>query len=253
MKDQHLRIVRADGFVRVQMTHGVNAFDLGLISALTNTMTSLAENNAPAVLLSSEHARLFSPGWDLKTLHQAPEEDAARVLEGFEGLILRMFSYPGPTVVAVGGHAVAGGCLLALACDRRVMASGRARIGLSEVNLGVPVPAGCVEMLRARLSPEATERLLLSGEGFSAEGAAQLGIVQQAVDSALLSEVAERELRTLASKPQAAYRAAKQFLHQRTWSEMLSVAANGADQFLTQWRSAETQKRLSELVESLTH
>ncbi len=253
MTVQHVRVFETEDLIHMEMIHGVNAFDLPFITALAETFASLKDRGAPAVLLSSAHPRLFCPGWNLKALHDAPIEDVAKVLEGFEALALAVFSYPGPTAVAIGGHAVAGGCLLALACDRRLMASGRARLGLSEVNLGVPVPGGCMEMLRARLTPLATERLVLSGDGFSAEGAERLGIVHRAVDPARLIEISKSDLRSLAMKPPTAYRAAKRFMHQATWSQMRRTAADGAQTFLSQWQSSDTKGRISDLVRSLSH
>lgn len=249
MNNQLVRVSESDGLSRVEMRHGVNALNLGLITALREALSALRERGAPPFLLLSGHPRVFCPGWDLKSLDAVSVDDVRLVLDGFEALVLELFSYPGPTVAGVEGHAIAGGCLVALACDRRVMCS-TGRLGLSEVNLGVPIPAGCVEMLRARLSAAATERLMLAGEGFSAEGGSLLGIVHQAVEPKAFAETCEREMRTLASKPHDAYVAAKTFLHRETWSRMARRAPEEAATFIDEWQRPETQERIRDLIRS---
>ena len=179
MADRFLRHEENRGVHRLVMDHGPNALDRPLMEALREALGTLAEDGAPAVILASAHPRLFCPGWDLKLLAGADRNDVAEFLGDFNALILDFFSYPGPTAAAIGGHSVAGGCLLALTCDLRVMATGQPRQGLSELNLGVPVPGNSLRMLRARLSSPALDDLVFRGEGCTAERARELGIVHR--------------------------------------------------------------------------
>ena len=94
-------------------------------------------------------------------------------------LLLDLFLLPGPTAAAIGGHAVAAGCQLTARCDVRVMATGQARLGLSELNLGVPVPGASLRMLRSRLSSPAVDDLVFRGEGCTASRARELGLVHR--------------------------------------------------------------------------
>ena len=121
MAEKNLRHEENRGVHRLVMDHGPNALDRRLMGTLREELGNLAEEGAPAVILASAHPRLFCPGWDLKLLADAGREEVTVFLKDYNALILDFFSYPGPTAAAIGGHAVAGGCLLALTCDLRVM------------------------------------------------------------------------------------------------------------------------------------
>ena len=155
MADDILKHEESRGIHHLVMDHGPNALDPPLMAALRQSLDGLASTGAPALVLSSSHPTLFCPGWDLKLLADADRDAVGEFLQDFNSLIIELFSYPGPTAAAIGGHSVAAGCLLSLCCDLRVMATGQARQGLSELNLGVPVPATSLRMLRSRLSSPA--------------------------------------------------------------------------------------------------
>ncbi len=248
-----LRHSEERGVHTLTMDSGANALGQPLMAALQERMAALAENGAPPLLIASSHPTLFSPGWDLKRLISAGRDEVAAVLAAFDDLILTLFSYPGPTAAAISGHAVAGGCLLAMASDLRVMATGRPRLGLSELNLGVPVPAASLRVLRARLSAAALEEVVLRGEGCGAERARDLGLVHAAVAADQVATAVDARLRILASKPSRAYHATKEYLFGDMWSEMKRVSREAADEFLACWFEADTQQRIAETARSLGH
>ncbi len=251
MSDPRLVIEDDRGIHHLVMSQGPNALDEMLMESLRSALASLAVRGAPPLLLRSGHRSLFCPGWDLKRLAAAGYEDVRRFLAQFNALLGDLFSYPGPTAAAITGHAVAGGCLLAIACDLRVMALGPARIGLSEVNLGVPVPATAVRMLRRRLPPKALDDLVLHGEGMSAERALELGLVQQVCDGAEVLAATGAALRRLAAKPSRAFGAVKAFLLDTRQQPLAGDDPGETAVFLDCWFSEDTQERLRSLVSSL--
>jgi enoyl-CoA hydratase len=249
MSEGLLRHLDDRGVHRVIMDHGANALDGALMDALRERIAALAAVGAPPLLLASSHPSIFCPGWDLKELVEADRERVANVLAAFNGLVLDLFSYPGPTAVAITGHAVAGGCLLAMAADLRVMATGQPRLGFAELNLGLPVPAACIRMLRSKAMT--VDEVVLAGEGCSAERGYQLGLIQHAVSLERAAAVADRELRKLASKPAQAYAATKAFLHGPDWRAMASEYAEQDGQFLDLWFTDEAQRRIRDVVRGL--
>jgi len=252
MAEAALRHEEERGIHYLGMDHGPNALDVALMEALRARLDRLREAGAPPLVLTSAHPTLFSPGWDLKALVGAEREQVASTLRLFESLVLDLFSYPAPTAAAIGGHAVAGGCLLALTCDLRVMATGPSRLGLAELNLGVPVPAGSLLMLRSRLDPSAVEELVLRGDGFTAERARDVGLVHRVAGPDEVASVSGRELAKLASKPLHAYAATKSFLYADTWRDMERRDADVEDSFLECWFEEETRRRLDEVARSLS-
>jgi enoyl-CoA hydratase len=253
MVDEYLRHEENRGVHRLVMDHGPNALDRRLMDMLREELGNLAEDGAPAVILASAHPRLFCPGWDLKLLVDAGKEDVTEFLDDFNALILDFFSYPGPTAAAIGGHAVAGGCLLALTCDLRLMATGQSRLGLSELNLGVPVPANSLRMLRARLSSPAVDDLVFRGEGCSAERARELGIVHRTAGPAELLPVAELEMTKLAGRPRRAFVETKKFLLHEVWAAMGTTRPDEDRAFVDCWYEQETQERISDTASRLAN
>lgn len=241
------------GMHRIVMNHGPNALDPTLMSALRNHLGRLAARGAPAVVIASSHPNLFCPGWNLKLLADADRAEVAEFLEGFNHLILDLFSYPGPTAAAIAGHAVAGGCLLALCCDLRVMATGQARLGLSELNLGVPVPRLSLRMLRARLSSPALDDLVFRGEGCPATRGRELGIVHRTAAVADTQAVAELELGKLAGRPHRAFVESKRYLYADTWETMRGGAPAEDAAFLDCWFEDETKARIAGVARQLRH
>ncbi len=247
-----IRLEERDGVVFVWLDRGANALDVGAIALLDTTVSDLARSaNAPALVLASSHSSVFCPGLDLKALDGQPREQIRTVMSAFNALLRRLATYPGPAVAAVGGHAIAGGCLLALACDRRVMARSGARIGLSEVNLGFPVPAGAVAMLLALYPTRAVEQLVLEGDGFGGERAFELGLVERLADTSAVLVDAWRQARHLASRPAGAYAAAKAFLRHRLAEVMAQRDEEEMERFLDLWFDPATQDRIGALVASM--
>ena len=251
MSDNLIRHEEDRGIHHLVMCHGPNALDRPLMEALRTALQQLVSEGAPAVLLRSNHPTLFCPGWDLKVLATTERDELGDFLSSFNHLILDLFSYPGPTAAAVGGHAVAGGCSMVLACDQRVMIEGRPRIGISELNLGVPVPGDCVRMLRARLNSPALDDLVFRGDGCTAERARSLGIVHRAVDSDALVTEARRELGKLAFRPRRAFVESKRFLYGDVWAAMGKTRAEEDAAFLDCWFESETRQRIAGMAQHL--
>jgi len=251
MADETLRREEINGIHHLVMNDGPNALNPRLMDALCSVLGELREAGAPAVLLRSSHEDLFCPGWDLKRLAGAERAEVADALAGFNRLVYDVFSYPGATAAAIQGHAVAGGCLLALGCDLRVMAEGRPRIGLSELNLGVPVPSASLVMLRERLAPNVVEELVVGGDGCNAERARNLGVVHRTAEPALVIAKTERELARLASKSALAFATTKKFLLGAAWKRMSEMATVDDEAFLDCWFSPQTQERIEGVVARL--
>jgi len=239
------------GIHRLVMDHGPNALDPALMSALRESLSRLADEGAPCVVLASSHATLFCPGWNLKLLADADRAEVGDFLQSFNMLILDLFSYPGPTAAAVGGHAVAAGCLLSLCCDLRVMATGQARQGLSELNLGVPVPSNSLRMLRSRLSSPALDEIVFRGEGCTATRARELGIVHRTAAAADTMAVTELELGKLAGRPRRAFIETKRFLLGHVWKQMRQGSPDEDAAFLDCWFEDETRERIARVANHL--
>jgi enoyl-CoA hydratase/carnithine racemase len=232
----------------VTLAYGANAIDDVFLAALEGALDRLEAAGSPALVVTSAHATIFCPGLDLKKLDGRPREDVRAIVFRYNALLRRVATYPGPVIGAVAGHAIGGGCLLAMACDRRVMARARARLGLSEINLGIPVPAGAVAMMLALFPTRAVEQLVLEGDGLGGERALELGLVERLADAEHVVEDACRLASHLATRPPDAFAAAKRFLRHGLGDAMAARDEEGMDEFLDRWFDPDTQDRIGVLV-----
>ena len=214
----------------VSMDHGpANALDQFLVADLSAHLDEAERSGRPVVLTGN--GRFFSAGLDLTGLPEEREEMGAFV-DSFDDLVRRLFLFSCPTVAAVNGHAVAGGAILAAACDVRIGADADYRIGVSEVQLGVIFPAAAFEVLRATIPPmRATEVLLqgrLAGPG---EAISSNFLHELAVPEELGARAVERA-EELGSLPRQAY------VHTKR-----ERRAEKRKQFLDSWFSDESRAR----------
>lgn len=246
-----VRLETRERVVVVHLSYGPNALDDTLIGALDGELARLAAAGTPPVVLASDHPTVFCPGLDLRKVDGLRREAMRPFMVRFNALLRRLVSYPAPTVAALAGHAIAGGCLLALACDRRVMASWGARIGLSEINLGIPVPAGAIHMLLTLYPTRTVEQLVLEGDGFPGERAQGAGLVERLAEPEVVLAEAVQLAGHLASRPAAAFAAAKAFLRDGLSRAMEERDEAEGERFLDLWYDPATQDRIGAVIASM--
>lgn len=131
----------------VRLAHGkVNALDLDLLTAIVDTFTELDVSPHRAIVLTGT-ARSFSAGVDLWRIIDGGEEYIEAFLPALSEAFLSVFNVGKPVVAAVNGHAIAGGAVLACCCDHRILADSGGRIGVTELQVGVPFPATALSIL----------------------------------------------------------------------------------------------------------
>ena len=119
-------------------------------------------------------------------------------------------TFPKPLIAAVNGHAIAGGCILAAACDRRLMAEGNGRIGIPELVVGVPFPALPLQIVAARISDRAFRDLVLTGRTVHVDEAVTLGLIDEKCPADALVDRAIAEANRLAAIPAGAFALTKE-------------------------------------------
>ncbi len=186
---------------------GRNALGSALMQRLLADVRAAGER--PILLTGADGA--FSAGLDLKEVAALDRPGMERFLGLLDDVIDALFLHPGPTVACVNGHAIAGGCMLALCCDLRVATEDPAvRIGLNEVPLGLEFPPKLLALARRRVPPHSLERVILEGALHDPRTALELGLVDEVTHDA--HAVARARLERLASSPPAVYAVTKRTL-----------------------------------------
>lgn len=234
-----------DGITTLRLAHGkASALDFELVEGLARAVAEVtADDNTRAVVLTGTGS-IFSAGVDLFRLTEGGREYADRFVPALSRMLLELFALPKPLIVAVNGHAIAGGCIFTLAGDYRLMAAGNGRIGIPELIVGVPFPPSVIEALRFALPPQHLQMLMYTGRTFSPDDALRLGIVDEVVDAASLPARAEEMARHFVALPARAFELAKRQLRDRTLSRARHYA-NELDQEVQElWGDPSTMEHV---------
>lgn len=238
-------ISKDDAIATVTLRRGkVNALNEPMVEELTQSFEDLATDNEVKSIIFTGSGKFFSFGFDIPEFLNYPKNDFIRYLEKFTNLYTYIFNFPKPIVAALNGHTIAGGCMLATACDLRLMVSGRARISLNEITFGAPVFAGSLEMLRYWVGSRIAQSILYSGAMYSAEEALQLGLVDQVSSEDALAEDARKVAQELAEKDSWAFKGIKHLLRKPAVEQMIKRDKDAILEFVDIWYSEQTWENL---------
>lgn len=225
-----------------------NALDHALVEALLAALDTVHTGTARALILTGRPG-MFSGGLDVPALIDCKRPDISRFWQQFFELGRRLASSPIPVIAALSGHAPAGGAVLALQCDYRIGIDGNFRIGLNEVQVGLPVPGTILLALEQVIGPRRARQLATRGSLLPMAEALAIGLVDELVDpDSLLPAALARAQELLALPPVAmnttrlagkaglleAYRTSRDVATATDW-----------------WFSAETQAEMRKLVNRL--
>ncbi|MEX1025234.1 MAG: enoyl-CoA hydratase/isomerase family protein [Planctomycetota bacterium] len=241
-----------DGLLELRLARPpVNALDPDLIVALAEAVRTAPEEGARAVILSGRPG-LFSAGLDVPAflaLDRAAVSDAWRA---FFELCSRLAHSDVPVAAALTGHAPAGGCVLALFTEYRVLAAGKSKMGLNEVAVGLHMPWVIHEAARFVAGSRNAQRISTTGKLWSAEEALALGLVDElAAEEDVLERALDWAREQLALPPIAA-RWARDVARGPLWAALdAREEFDPHDDLVDMWFSDETQAALRALVASL--
>ena len=233
-----------DDVAVLRIEHGrVGALDVELLDALTEAVTA-----SDRALVITGTGSSFSAGVDLRRILEGGRPYTEALLTALSRTYRAVFDHPRPTVAAVNGHAIAGGCVLALACDLRLMSAGR--IGLTELAVGVPFPTTALEVVQHALGPR-TGRVLLGGQIEDREHALALGMVDELTEPGELVPRAVALAAELAARSPESYRLAKVQLHRQA-NAAIEATAGGDAAVLAGWASDDTRLRIDAALAALS-
>jgi enoyl-CoA hydratase len=219
-----------------------NALNLELLEQL---VAAFDELNGAAVITGVGSA--FSAGVDLARIVDGGPPYIEPFLDALSRAFVAVFTHPAPVVAAVNGHAIAGGCVLAAACDRRLMSGGQ--IGLTELAVGVPFPVAALEISRFGFGTAAT-RVALGAELFGASDAHALGIVDEVVEpSDLLGKATTLAAHLGGFAPQA-YAMTKHDLHAPTL-DRIAAGKRTDEQVVAAWCADDTRARITSFLDAM--
>src|SRR5262245_38549352 len=183
----------AEAVVRLRISNPErrNALDHEILDALAETLPRLDRGIENRCLLITGAPPIFSAGYDIASIPaETFERDAeALVAHPFHAAMEAVARHPWPTVAAINGHCIGGGLELAITCDLRICATG-AKLGMPPVKLGLVYSHTGLRKFRDTVGLARTKELFLTGRNFTAERAAEIGLVHEVVEAELLERAA---------------------------------------------------------------
>ncbi len=245
---EYVQLSVDDGIATVAINRPkVNAINEQVVSELRDAFGGLAQDKAIKAVILTGKGSFFSFGFDIPGFMEYSKEEFHRFVANFSDLVRCIFTYPKPVIAALNGHTVAGGCILAIACDRRVMITGKAKIALNELTIGATIFTSIAEILKFTVGPRNARELLYSGKMNSAEEALHLGLVDDAQSEEGFADAVLRSARDLAEKDGEAFGSLKMLLRKCALEIISKDEESSVSEFVDIWYSQSTREKLRKI------
>ncbi|MGD2248322.1 MAG: enoyl-CoA hydratase/isomerase family protein [Candidatus Methanofastidiosia archaeon] len=225
-----------------------NPINLQLVTELKEGLQTIQKDSMGSVVLSSSNSKFFSIGLDIPSLYDLSKKDFAVFYKRFNRMCIDLYTLPIPTVASVTGHAVAGGCILAVCCDYRVIAEGKKLMGLNEVKLGVPIPYPADCILRSLVGGRIARDIVDTGKFYPPEILLQMGLVDCVVP---LPDVLPKSIemaKVLGGLPRKAFAIIKRSRIEGIEEQILQKLEEKEQFFMECWFSKEGRNRLKDAM-----
>jgi len=237
-----------DGITLLHMKHGkANAMDTEFCQQFVTKLRELDTPATMAVVITGVGG-IFSAGVDLSRLLDGGVTYVREFLPALNKFFATVFAFPKPVVAAINGHAIAGGCVLACACDRRIMVKGDGRIGVPELLVGVPFPAEPLEIMRAAVPQRWFPEIVKSGTLHETEAALERGLIDEVVAQEQFMDRAIQAGRAMASVGAELFSLTKTQIRQPAM-ERMDLAGEHAQEVERMWAAPETFAGIRQYVE----
>jgi Delta3-Delta2-enoyl-CoA isomerase len=227
----------------------VNALTGEFLAQLRAAIERATREEAKGIVLSGLPGR-FSAGFDLPLLLGLDRKEIAETWQELYSLLRTIAASPIPIVAAMTGHAIAGGTVIAMFCDRRVMAAGEYKLGLNEVQVGIRLPPIVLACLRRLVGPRVAEYLAVMGPLLSPAEGLQFGLVDELAEPEFVVSRAVDWCQRVVALPEAAMSTRRD-----ARADLIALFENTSqpeqDSFTASWFSSSTQKRVRAVVERL--
>jgi enoyl-CoA hydratase len=235
-----------DGILTLRLAHGkVSAIDVELLDALLHELGA-AQGSRALVLTGT--GSIFSAGVDLFRLTQEGADYVRRFLPLLSRFVRALFTFPRPVVAAANGHAIAGGGVIVLACDVRLMAEGQGRIGVPELLVGVPFPTVALEVVRFAVPRNRAQALIYTGRTLPPQEALAAGLVDEVVAPGELLARAQEVAGQLALIPPQVFRMTKEAVRAEALRKIDGASEAYERATLEVWSAPETHAHIREYL-----
>ncbi len=239
---------KTNQIMTITMSYGkVNALDLEFCHELKSNLEELAEDDSCRGVILTGSGQVFSAGVDLKRVIREEIPYLDQFLRALIDVFKAAFCFSKPLIAAINGHAVAGGCIIASACDYRLLAP-QAKIGIPELRVGVPLPTVAIEIMRMVSAPPAFQKMVNIGSTFSGEESLANGLADELVERDEQQQVALDRASQLADIPSVVFGISKKQLRKPAIDRIAKGEAEFQSRVFELWRSDEIRNAIRTYV-----
>jgi enoyl-CoA hydratase/carnithine racemase len=244
----YFQIESHEKVIVLKLNRGItNAINLEFINELGGIIEkATADSNVNGIVVTSSNEKFFSIGFDIPELFGLSKEDFGNFYGAFNQLSIALYTLPKPSIAVITGHAIAGGCILALCCDYRFIAEGRKLMGLNEIKLGVPIPYPADCILRSIVGTRNAREITDTGDFYEPEQLHHLGMVDKILPIEKVLPESIKKANHFGSFPAQAFEMIKQNRIEMVRKQILEHLAEKEKYFIECWYSNEVRKRLKE-------
>jgi len=210
------------------------------------------DKSVQGLIITSNVNKIFSAGLDITEMYQPDEERLRTFWTTLQEVWMGLYGSRLATAAAITGHAPAGGCLISMCCDYRVMnREEHFKIGLNETKLGIVAPQWFADTMRNTIGQRETEMALMAGTMYSPTEAASIGLVDEIVDADQVESVARKKIDELVRIPAHARHESKMRMREECINRLAESQSQDTDKFVSFCMQPMIQKGLGAYMESL--
>ena len=229
-----------------------NAINEAMVDELYKFIINIENDENIGGIILTGNAGFFTAGLDLIELFDYDEEQIKTFWKKFLNLVKTLTLFKKPMVAAISGHSPAGGCVLAITCDYRVMAEGKYIIGLNEVPVGIIVPDSIFELYAFWIGKAKAYQNLLEGKLMGVEEAKTIGLVDALAPIDSLMTVAQKKMQAYLQLPAVTWQQSKLNLRKELIAKVSEDQTETLEIMLKQWWSPSTRSILKTIIQNLT-
>lgn len=238
-------VVKDNGIATVMLERGkVNALSEDVVDELHDQFERIEKDDTVRAVILTGKGKFFTFGFDIPGFLSYTIEDFTRYLKKFTDLYAYIFTFPRPVIAALNGHTIAGGCMIAAACDLRIMVTGKAKISLNEITFGSSLFAGSLAILKYLVGTGIAQEIAYTGKMYAAAEALELGLIEKVTSEQDLPTEALEAAQDFARKDGAAFASIKRSLRKPVAEEISRSEDASVREFATIWYSEGTWKNL---------
>ena len=229
----------------------VNAINPELVCSLTESLDDFNSNDSIHGVILEGRSGIFSAGLDITHLFPKDRHYIKTFWESFSGLLNKMFNYEKPLYSSIGGHCPAGGTVMVIMTDYRIMTNGKYVIGLNEVDVGLIVPYGIGSVFQYVVGQRNAEDLLLKAKLISPEDALKTGLIDEVCDQENLLNITLERIDVAAKLYSSQQIMTKKILREKISNIFIDNFNKDTQLILDSWFSNQCQQRLEFLYNKL--